>query len=217
MPDHHIEKQILNKLIYLGSASFGQLKPPELMNNAFNYHLKALVRDGLIEKSADEYRLTKEGLAYADKLSFKTNKPRQQPKIISMIVIRNSAGQYLLAKRKTEPFKGKLCFVSGKQHFGEAAESQVERELREQIGSAFKTTRRGLADIRINDGGQVVSHVLAHVYSGEFDGDAPAESQKFSYGWHDKSSLDDLLASDRAALETLDQAKEFVLSLDVDA
>lgn len=213
MPNHHIEQQILKDLAYLGQASFGRLKPDTLMNNAFDYHLKALIRDKLIVKNDGKYKLSPEGLSYVDKLSFKTNQPRVQPKTIALFLLKNKQGQYLLAKRKTEPFIGKLEFISGKRHFGEPPEVHVGRELAEQLGAGLDVQYLGLADVRSSLDGQIVSHVTAFVYGGEYDGPAPMSNRKFTYQWAEPNEFQ-LGPAEQAVYQAAHEAKPFFLSLD---
>lgn len=215
MIEHHIERHIVEQLIYAGTVSFSQLKPPELMNSAFDYHLKALLRGGLVAKVADGYQLTPEGLAYADKLSFKTRRPRQQPKLIAIFALQNAAGHWLLAERKIEPYLGQLMLPSGKQHLDESPEKHIVREIAEQVGVAVAVTRRGFADIRISQQGELLTHVSAHVYAGTYNGPVPAESAKFRYLFVDQPE-NNMLAGTGEIIEQLANAHSmFWLSLDL--
>lgn len=215
---HHIETHILEKLSYFGNAGFSQLKPPELMNNAFNYHLKSLLRDKLVEKNDNSYKLTNEGLVYVDKLSFKTLKTRQQPKINCTVMLKNQRGDYLLAKRKTEPFLGKYVFINGKQHFGESPEAHVRRELQEQVGAGIVPHYRGTADIRTYRKQLLVSHVTARIYTADFNGSAPPETQKFSYEWVAPGAFGNMLAGDALIFNELEKSKQIIaVSVDLES
>jgi hypothetical protein len=46
MLDHHIQKSIVYDLAFAESLRFSDLKPPELENKAFTYHLKKVMKAG---------------------------------------------------------------------------------------------------------------------------------------------------------------------------
>ena len=62
MLEHHIQKSIVYKLAFSSGMRFSELQPADLDNKLFDYHLKQVIRDGLVEKGEDGlYRLTSEG------------------------------------------------------------------------------------------------------------------------------------------------------------
>jgi len=215
MADHHIQRQILERLAFAPTRSFTELKPDDLANNAFSYHLKQLLAEKLVQKQGEAYGLTVEGQRYVDKYSLATHRPRQQPKVICQIVLRNRNGEYLLARHKRQPFLEKWAFWSGKQHFGESSGMHAQRELIEQLGKSCELTQKGFIDFRISNE-ELVSHVVGPVYAGNFDGEAPAATAKFAYAWH--GSLDglELVPGTAEILQALTSGSDnFFLSLDL--
>lgn len=190
---HHIQRQIIEKLTFAPSLKFSQLKPDGLESNIFTYHLRQLIQQKLVEKTDDGYTLAPAGLTYVDSLSFTNLKPRKQPKLVTIIALQNNAGQWLLAKRKIQPFIGRLMLINGKQHFGEDPESHAIRELEEKTDLKIDLTRRGLADIQISNADEVLlTHVVGHVYQGKIDAtELPADSERFHYQWCDQKDLQD--------------------------
>src|SRR5918996_1637704 len=105
---HYIQQKILHGLTHVDSARFSALRPSEIASNHFIYHLKQLIRDRLVLKNQDgSYSLTPAGKAYVDKVSFDGFRPRSQPKIVNLIACQNRKGEYLLYKRKHQPFIGR--------------------------------------------------------------------------------------------------------------
>ncbi|MCU0667616.1 MAG: hypothetical protein MUF85_03295 [Patescibacteria group bacterium] len=51
---HHIQKHILKELSFKEWARFRDLKPPRVDSNLYNYHLKLLIKNGLVEKDNDK-------------------------------------------------------------------------------------------------------------------------------------------------------------------
>lgn len=220
MIEHHIQKEILQRLIFAPSLRFSELKPEGMESNIFMYHLKQLIVQRFVAKSADgSYRLSTKGMTYADGLSFKTGKPRQQPKVVSMIALQGPGGTWLFARRKVQPFIGRYMLISGKQHFGEDALEHATRELREKTGIDVALQRRGLADIRTYSGDEIMTHIVGHIYSAHMGGTvSPPETDRFTYEWQPLSDDDaDLLPGTRAICQALASQPDnlFFVSLDV--
>lgn len=165
---HPIQREILYRLITNSSLPFSKLKPREVESNLFMYHLKQLIAEGLVGKRTDgKYELTTEGLVFADRLSLASFKPRIQPKIITLIVCQNKKGEYLLYKRKRQPFIGLCGFVYGKIHLGEKVAQAAERELKEKTGLSTKLTHRGDVYLTTFQNGAVLTEVFCHIFEGE--------------------------------------------------
>lgn len=186
MIEHHIQRDIVNELMYHACLRFSELKPDGMESNIFMYHLNQLIKGGYVEKFESGYRLAPMGLQYVDGISSVSLKPRKQPKIIAIVALENQEGKWLLAERKIQPYIGERMFPSGKQHLGESFSEHARRELREKIGHEVSLRFRGIAEIIIYRDGQVLTQVLAHVHSGKLDeSEPPAASDRFSYVWHD--------------------------------
>lgn len=190
MIEHHIQREIIDRLMRADTLRFSDLKPDGMESNIFMYHLKQLMKDGYVEKDGTAYRLAAKGLTYVDSLSSQNKRPRLQPKLITILALYDREGRWLLAERKVQPYLGTRMFPSGKQHRGETGAEHVVRELREKTGwSEVALTFRGVADIQITDAtGTLLTHVVARVYAGETEAATPPESDRFRYVWHDFNS-----------------------------
>lgn len=164
---HPIQREILYRLITNPCLPFSKLKPEEIEGNLFMYHLKQLITSELVQKRADgKYELTAEGLVFADRLSLSSFKPRIQPKIITLIVCQNKKREYLLYKRKRQPFIGLCGFAYGKIHLGEKVAQAAERELKEKTGLSAKLAHRGDVYLTTTSGGNVIASIFCHVFVG---------------------------------------------------
>lgn len=171
---HYIQSKILDSLLYAETLRYSQLRPEGIESNHFAYHLAELQKEKLVKRVPGGYTLAPKGLAYVDRLSHKHMKPRQQPKIVTNIRLKNSSGETLLFQRKYQPYIGRLGWPSGKLHLGESLQAAAERELQEKTGlSGIKLTHKGLVYVEVKSEGHVISQVMAHF----FDGKAPAKSQ----------------------------------------
>lgn len=177
---HWIQKHILRELTLHQSQRFGQLRPKQVESNLFIYHLKSLMREGYVSKSeSGEYSLAPAGKAYVDRISMEKFQPRIQPKIVTLLMVRNSKGELLLWKRDKQPFLGKIGFITGKIHLGEKLAEAAHRELQEKAGLTAKLGHRGDGYLTIYEGNQLISQVLFHCFVGKVDSDTiPAEFAK---------------------------------------
>lgn len=219
MIEHHIQRDILTRLMKAKSVRFSHLKPEGMESNSFMYHLKQLIAAGYVTQTDDKsYVLTPQGLSYVDGLSLTNSLPRRQPKLLCIIALRNSDGEYLFAKRLMQPTIDTWMLPSGKQHFGESSEKHAEREMREQLRADASLVRRGLLDLRITHDGELVSHLVAQVYSGKYEGAPPPDTEKFHYEWRSVDDLSPLTPGTAELIEALESDQTtFYLSLDMTA
>lgn len=204
MIEHHIQREILDRLAHAAQLRFSELKPDGMESNIFMYHLKQLMKSGYVEKDDVIYRLAAKGLSYVDGLSARNQRPRPQPKLIAIIALSDGAGKWLLAERKIQPYIGTRMFPSGKQHRGETSAEHAVRELQEKTGlKGGELIHCGMADIQITDAaGVLLTHAAAQVYTGGVaSGALPPESDRFRYVWHDFLSDEASLMPGTAELE----------------
>lgn len=192
-PMHPLKKQIIYQLITHPFLPFSKLKPEEIESNLFIYHLKQLVIEGLIFKRIDgKYELTSEGKNFADKLSLQTFKPRSQPKIVTLIVCQNKKEEYLLYKRKREPFINLVGFPYGKIHLGETILQAAERELWEKTGLKASLKHRAEVYLTTFQKGEVLSQMFCHVFEGRNPkGELKKDSEIGECFWEKVTDLSD--------------------------
>ncbi|MBI4022696.1 NUDIX domain-containing protein [Candidatus Berkelbacteria bacterium] len=102
----------------------------------------------------------------ADTLSLRTLSPRPQPKIVTLLAIQNDRDEWLLYRRKKEPFAGLVGFPYGKIHLGETIEEAAGRELQEKTGLEATLRHAGDAYLTVRRGEGLLSHMLVHVFVG---------------------------------------------------
>jgi 8-oxo-dGTP diphosphatase len=164
---HRIQNHIITQLINATDLRYADIKPAEIEGNLFMYHLKQLLKGGLVQKRADgRYELSPEGQLYADRLSLKTLAPRAQPRIVTLVACQNDTGEYLLYRRSRQPLIGMVGFPYGKIHLGETVAAAAVRELSEKTGLWAELSHRGDGYINIYNHGQPVSQILFHLFIG---------------------------------------------------
>ena len=135
LPNHHIQKHILNVLTYTEYARFRDLRPPKVDTNLYSYHLNSLIKAGWINKSEKGYTLSVNGLIYVDRVSSKKLNIRNQSKIITMLVLQNYRGDILLLKRLKQPYINTWTLPYGKTHIEDTTILEAaKREALEKFG-----------------------------------------------------------------------------------
>lgn len=161
---HRYQHEILCRLADLGSSRYAALKPVTLEGNVFVYHLKALLKQHLVQKEGLNYSLSAQGLEYVDRLSTTMRHPRIQPKIVTLTACRNGRGEWLMYRRAREPFRGRVGFPYGKIHLGEGVQQAAERELFDKTGLKAAAVHLGEAYIAAYKKKELISHMLCHVF-----------------------------------------------------
>lgn len=146
------------------SRRYSQLRPQDVESNLFMYHLKGLLKAGLIQKANGAYQLSTKGLETVGLLSLSTGKIRLQPKILTAVICKNQAGEHLLARWHRQPNIGQISFVHGMLHFGRTALEMAATELAEKAGLEADLKHRGEVYVRGLRADSVDRHMLVHVF-----------------------------------------------------
>lgn len=169
---HDIQRGILKNLTLKRSLPYGKMKPSGVEGNRFTYHLHVLLNEGLIRKRGTLYTLSAKGKHLSDRMSLASFKERTQAKIVTLIVCARGK-EFLLYRRGKEPFIGRVGFPYGKVHLGEKIVEAAHRELKEKAGVEAKLVRRGDAYITVYEHGELITHMLCHVFSGTYRSGEP--------------------------------------------
>ena len=96
--DHHIQDTIIAALV-AGEQRFSDLVPEGMENSLFTYHMRKLVKEGLVEKDDQMYRLTLKG-AQLYNARYQLKKPLSYPRaLVQFVVVKD--GEILLSRRTT--------------------------------------------------------------------------------------------------------------------
>lgn len=189
---HHIQRDILRTLLSAPAVRFKDLKPAGLESNIFMYHLKTLIKEGLVEKEEGGYGLTSAGKHFVDRANLASLKVRIQPKTITILAVENSDGKLLILERLHQPFINHKGFPSGKIHYGESLQDAANRELIEKTGlTDIPLSFRGNFIMRYDKDGATVNHIIGYVFSGVASDNPPLDfkNEYFKSYWGDKSEL----------------------------
>lgn len=172
---HHIQRHILGVLYHQKIARFRDLRPQNVDTNLYSYHLRSLIKQGMLRKVEGGYTLGDRGLAYIDRVSSKSMLIRTQPKIVTMIVTQNSNGDVLLQRRTKQPHLDTWTLPYGKLHIEDySILGAARREADEKLGLIEPSLiHAGDCYIRVYTGKgedrQILSSTLVHVFYLETD------------------------------------------------
>jgi ADP-ribose pyrophosphatase YjhB (NUDIX family) len=156
---HHIQKTIIDTLAVSDGRLFSQLKPEDIENKLFTYHLKQLLSDSWIEKNdTNQYRLTAFGRR---RWHTKIKEEERASRAFSVLylVVRSETGEWLLYRRKTHPLKDKIAFVHATPEHTRTCFEAAEKQLFEKTGLRALFEWRGSGYFRTTHKNQLESYV----------------------------------------------------------
>jgi 8-oxo-dGTP pyrophosphatase MutT (NUDIX family) len=130
---HPVQFEILKFLLFKCASRFSQLNTLDLPTDHFNFHLKALVTEGLVEKKGEKYDLTIKGKEFANRLDTESDGIEKQAKV-SVLIVCISKGKYLVQQRLKQPYFGYYGFFGGKIKYGDTPLETAKRELVDETG-----------------------------------------------------------------------------------
>jgi hypothetical protein len=99
---HEVQLKILEGLLFSVSAKYSDLKPLRMENSQFVFHLKQLIKNGLVAKSGLKYGLTSQGKEFANRITTENLTITQQAKVTTVLSAYKTDGKdnsFLLYKR----------------------------------------------------------------------------------------------------------------------
>lgn len=182
---HFIQRDIIRSLSQHDKQTFSELHPKDIENAIFAYHLKQLLKNGIIERNHERYSLTVDGIRYVS-IATRTNIDiLPSPKIFCLLVLENELGESVMHTRHAAPFTGLYTFPGGSLFYGEDLEELVQRQLVEKIGLQPQLDHKGIANLRHMHDGQTLSHNYAHIYYAQLSGRPliKAKDARFTPAW----------------------------------
>ncbi len=159
-----IQKHILLQLIRVPSAKVSRLKPKDMPDNAFAYHLNKLVKSGIIVKtSRGNYELTEKGNNFVGKISTATNSKVDEIKTVVMLYGKKEKS-FLFFKWSRQPYLGKITPLYDRVPFGKSLEQALESACNDKLGDKKEVKFKSSAIIKITKNKSLISHMNALVY-----------------------------------------------------
>lgn len=159
MLDHHLQRNIVYRLAFSEGLRFSELKPDEVENKLFAYHLKKVVTAGFVEKDEQGlYRLTPEGRRVGVG-AFRTHHMATDRaySILLLVIRRKSDGAWLLTRRQTHPLFGRSGFMHVAPHAETEAPERARIECLNKTGLEGTFTVSGGGYFRYYDSDELES------------------------------------------------------------
>ncbi len=136
MLDHHIQREIVYALAFREGMRFSELKPDELENKAFDYHLKKVIVAGYVKKNEDgTYSLTAEGKRVGKGALKKQSRLIDRAYSTLLLAIRRPEdGAWLMVRRKSQPLIGLRGFMNASPIASQQTVQTAAAVCQEQTG-----------------------------------------------------------------------------------
>lgn len=168
-----VQKYILSQLINNETARFKDLQPPKTSSNALSYHLKRLVADDWVQKTATGYTLAAKGLAYAARNTTATasGSVRMQPSVAIALVVQDPEGRILLQQRASQPYIHQWQLPTANATVADESVLQAGKWFAKQLFKHVPDTLRHSGDcyVRIHRGKVALQSTLVHIVRLEAD------------------------------------------------
>ena len=153
---HKIQKLILKMLNERAHTYSDLYKTLGVRSNLFDYHLRVLLKQGLITKLKNKYKLTSVGQSISPYLDI-----GKQP-IVAVVLAILTDGNVALLKRGKHAFHGHWAIPGGKVRFGETAEKAAERICLDETGLEMKSAEyvATVQELVREDGGEKHHFIL---------------------------------------------------------
>ena len=143
---HSTQVLLLQRLMYSEGLRFSQLKQKDDESNKLAFHLEELIKNNLINKEDNLYKLSERGKELAGRMDLGDDAVKNQAKVSVVLVCVDSRKQerYLLYTRLKSPFYKFQGFPTGKVKMGETIIRAAQRELKEETGLEGSPTIIGI-------------------------------------------------------------------------
>lgn len=151
MIDHHLQREIVYKLSQADSLRFSDLKPDDIENKLFDYHLKKVMSARYVTKDdAGMYVLTPLGRRVGkDALRKDEILIDRAYSVLFLAVRRAEDNAWLLCRRKTHPLLHRVGFVHAQPELGVSVFATAQQTLANKTGLQADFAVRGSGYLRM--------------------------------------------------------------------
>lgn len=159
MLKHHIQKTIVKNLGFQEKMRFTDLKPSDLENKLFDYHLKITISDGLVMKDKDGlYSLTADGRRIGSDINQKQlGDLDKADSTLFLLIRRKEDGAWLIYKRLTHPLFNRIGFMHTHPDSRESSLETASRVCFEKSGVKASFKHLGAGYFRIFEDSELES------------------------------------------------------------
>lgn len=210
----NIQRTIISRLKQADTMRYAQLKPDaDIPNDLYNYHLRKLVSDGLVEKTADGYRLSSRGQRHVADVHHTSDQDDRLFKYNVLLVVAreiNGALHILNQRRTAQPSYGIVGIPGGTVLKSEPLLDGAARKLKQET-SLLGTFRYLGTERRVTyTGAQLFSDIL---FPFCLSTDASGEPTSTEFGDNFWVPVDEAIVSDSRPHDHIDYIPQVLAAL----
>lgn len=166
--DHHIQAHVLQALFRNGGVvSFSDLKPDDIQNSLFMYHVHKLEARGLVERIDEGFSITPGGARWVNYVSPGKLKPRLTPRVlIKFLIFSPDRSKIVISKRRSAAAEhlNQYLLPSGLQKYGVSFNDAAQAIITSLTGEGPVLKALGIHEtiFRYSDG--YVHHSISPFY-----------------------------------------------------
>lgn len=179
-----LQKEIILVLMHNPSLTFNKIWGKRIRSNKFAYHLKQLVKKGLVKKTkTGHYQLTLNGKRQALFLEAGTGERVDSP-LLAVAVLIKKGKKYLMLERTKEPFFGYWGFHGGKLRSQNYVFDQARESVKNETGLMCGLELKGVFSSKTYlDKDLLYNHHLIVVNATQPKGKLISKTKKGSNKW----------------------------------
>lgn len=174
-----IQNDIISRLKNADFLRYSEMRSAEVANDLYNYHLKQLISKGIVEKSAQGYALSKNGLRHVADVHHTSDQANRLFKInVIAIVYKDINGQRMILSqiRTANPSYGKVGVMGGTILKGESVPDGARRKLLQETGVSAEFQVVGTERRIMYRDGELFSDVLFPIAVASHSSGEPVET-----------------------------------------
>jgi len=193
--DHHIQAHILKKLFTeAGVVSFNALKPDDVQNSLFMYHMKKLEGRGLVERVDEGFVLTANGARWINYVSPEKLKPRLIPRVlIKFFIFSPDKTKIVLSRRRSAAAEhmNNYLLPSGLQKYGVSMDDSAQALVLSLTGKEPELKSLGIHETIFRYSDEYIHHALSPAFEATLDEGSFPEDEHYELFW---ASYEEVLA-----------------------
>lgn len=212
MQEHHLQREILYKLVTNDALRFSELRPKNVDSNVATYHLQQLIKQKLVLKNEDgKYQLTELGKVAGINITLSKKELLEQAHSIILMALRDG-DSWLLRRRKAQPMFDKVGFVHGEPVAHENTILTARREFHNRTGITADFYPRGFGYVRLVRGDNLESFVhFTMLEATKFSGELLESSRNGENFWVKNPNFtdNDMIPSMSDIVKSMEESKIF--------
>lgn len=185
--DHHIQAHILQVLFRDGGAvPFSGLKPDDVQNSLFMYHMNKLEGRGLVERAGEGFTITASAARWVNFVSPEKLKPRLIPRmLVKFLIFSPDKSQILISKRRSAAAEhlNQYLLPSGLQKYGVSFERSAQQIIQSLTGEQPALKELGIHETIFRYDDDYVHHSVSPFYEATLDREEFPEDEHYELQW----------------------------------